>query len=123
MIQEIFLKEFLTILELSEYLNIKTTTLYSKVESGEIPHYRIGRLIRCKMSEIEAWLTKSHSQVPSDTNKKAKKPLKTRNKPVADVNHLVKKAIAEIKGNGYTLPHGKPDRTKGLRKEVEDGTL
>jgi excisionase family DNA binding protein len=121
-IREIFLKEFLTILELSEYLNIKRSTLYSLVESRDIPHYRIARLIRFKMSEIEAWL-KNHNQVAPDGNKRVKGPLKTRNKPVADVNHLVKKAIAEIKGSGYTVSHGKPDRIKGLRKEVESGTL
>jgi excisionase family DNA binding protein len=122
MVREISLKEYLTILELSEYLNIKRSTLYSMVEFGKIPHYRIGRLIRFKMSDVEAWM-RNNGQAPSDANKNAKEIVKARNKPVADVNHLVKKTIAEIKGNRYTPFHGKPDRIKGLRKEVEDGTL
>jgi excisionase family DNA binding protein len=116
------LKEFLTIPDLSEYLTIKKTTLYSMVESGDIPHYRIGRLIRFKMSDVEAWM-ENHRQDPSDANKKAREILKAINRPVADVNHLVKKTIAEVKGNGYTLHHGKPDRIEGLRKEGNDGTL
>ena len=34
-------KEFLNIDELSEYLSIKKTTLYSMVGNGELPHYKM----------------------------------------------------------------------------------
>jgi len=40
-----------------------------------------------------------------------------------DIGKVVKKAIEGVNGMGYTALHGKPDRIKGLRKEVEDGTL
>ena len=48
--------KFLTILDVSAYLNIKPTTLYGKIGAGEIPHYKIGRLIRFKQEEIDQWL-------------------------------------------------------------------
>ena len=53
------MKEILNIDELSEYLSIKKSSLYSKVEMKEIPFYRIGRLLRFKKAEIDHWLEKS----------------------------------------------------------------
>lgn len=46
----------LTIHELSQYLNIKRSTLYAWVERGFIPHYKMNRLVRFKKEEIDAWL-------------------------------------------------------------------
>jgi excisionase family DNA binding protein len=116
------LREFLTIDELSEYLAIKRSTLYSMVESGLLPHYRIGRLIRFKRDDVDRWM-ESHRKEGSDTEKKVKVILRAISRPSVDVDHLVKKSIEEIRGSGYTVSYGKPDRIKGLGKEVEDGTL
>ena len=49
-------KEFLTIQDLSSHLDIKTSTLYLMVEERSIPHYRVGKLIRFKRAEIDAWM-------------------------------------------------------------------
>ena len=43
--------------------------------------------------------------------------------PVAIVNNMVEEAIEEVTGTRYNVRTGKPERVKGLRKEVEDGTL
>lgn len=75
-----------------------------------------------KMSDVEAWM-ENHRQDPSDANKKAREILRAMNKPVADVNQLVKKTIAEVKKNRYTSSHGRRDQPRSLRKEVSDGTL
>ena len=48
--------EYLKIEDISAYLNIKTKTLYAMVESGDIPHYRIGRLIRFKREDVDSWM-------------------------------------------------------------------
>ncbi len=48
------IREYLTIRELADYLSIKTSNLYSKI--AEIPHYRIGRLLRFRKGEIDAWI-------------------------------------------------------------------
>jgi hypothetical protein len=33
------------------------------------------------------------------------------------------KAVEEANGKVYNFSHGKPDRIKGLRKEVQDGAI
>lgn len=45
---------FWNIEDLSHYLKVKTKTVYSMV--SDIPHYRIGKLIRFKKAEIDSWL-------------------------------------------------------------------
>lgn len=116
------MKEFLTIDELSEYLNLKRSTLYSLVESGELPHYRIGRLIRFRRDDVESWM-EGHRKEAVDTNKKAKGILKAVNKPSIDIDAFVKKSIDGVKGNRYTPGCGRPDQVKGLRKVVSDGVV
>lgn len=55
-------------------------------------------------------------------DKKARGILKAINRPVTDINSIVKKSIAEVKGLKYTPNHGRPDQDKAGR-EVSNGTL
>jgi len=116
-----FLKEFLTIGELSKYLNLKRSTLYGLVESGELPHYKIGRLIRFRKSDVDRWM-EDHRRENIKLEEKAKRILKVINTSRMDVDRLIKKSIEEVKENGYTFSHGRPDQDKA-KKEVEHGTL
>ena len=116
------LKEFFTIDEVSEYLGIKKSSLYSKVERKEIPYYKVGRLVRFKKSDIDPWMEKFKSE-PLDLRAKARRILKGANKNTIDIDAMVNKTIAEAKGMNYTPSLGRSDRIKGLRKEVEDGTF
>jgi len=115
-------KEYLTIDDLAEYFSVKRSTLYAKVESGEIPHYKVGRLIRFRRDEVNTWM-EGHRRERIAPDKKAKEILKGVRNPKIDVSKVVKKVIEEAKDRSYTLGHGKPDRIKGLRKEVENGNL
>jgi excisionase family DNA binding protein len=115
-------KEFLNVSDLSEYLSIKKSTLYSMVESGDLPYYRIGRLIRFKRNDVDAWM-ETHRKERIEIDKKAKEILKNTTRPDMDIDSIVKKSIEEVKNRRYNLPHGKPHRIKGLRKEVSNGTL
>ena len=115
-------KEFFDIGELSEILSIKRSTLYAKVEAGELPHYKVGRLIRFKKSDVEEWMG-SHRRERIEIDKRAKEILNLATGQRLDINSIVKKSIEEVKNSGYNLPHGKSDRIKGLRKEVKNGTL
>ncbi len=115
-------KEFLNIKEVSEYLGIKKSSLYSRVEKKEIPHYRVGRLVRFKKSEIDPWMEKFKSE-PLDLHPKARGILKDIRKDSIDIDAMVNKNIAEAKGLNYTPNPGRSDRIKGLGKEVSDGTL
>jgi excisionase family DNA binding protein len=115
-------KKFLTIDELSQYLGIKKSTLYAKVERREIPFYRVGRLIFFKKDEIDAFMDKCRVEC-FDIKKEAERVMKCANRSRVDVDRIVKKTVDEAKGRGYTSLQEKPGRIKGLRKEVEDGLV
>lgn len=46
----------MTVGQLSEYLGIPTSTIYSLTMRSKIPHYHIGKLLRFEKSKIDAWL-------------------------------------------------------------------
>ena len=115
-------KEYLNIKEVSEYLGIKKSTLYFHVENGNIRHYRIGRLIRFKKQDIDHWMEGNKKEEINLSKIAAKMLGKVSNQNI-NVHSIVKKAIAETKKNGYTLPQEKPGGLKGLRKEVENGLI
>ena len=115
-------KVFLTIDELSQYLGIKKSNLYFKVERREIPFYRVGRLILFKKDEVDSFMDKCRVECV-DIKKEAARIQKGVNRSRVDIDRVTKNAVEEVSKKGYTSPHGKPDQTKGLRREVENGTL
>jgi hypothetical protein len=89
----------------------------------KIPFYRLGRQLRFKKTEIDAWMA-GQKEPAVDAKMEAKKVLRSiEKKSDLDLDRIVKKAIEEARKKGYTPSHGKPDHDKGLRKEVEDGYL
>ena len=48
-----------TIKDVSKYLQVKESTLYSWVHSGSIPSFKVNGLVRFDMDEIESWIVKS----------------------------------------------------------------
>jgi excisionase family DNA binding protein len=115
-------KVYLNIDELSQYLGIKKSNLYGKVERKEIPFYRWGRLIMFKKDEIDAFMDKCRVEC-FDINKEAERVMKGANRSRVDIDRVVKNSIDGVKGKGYTLHHGKPDQIRGSRKEVKDGAI
>lgn len=115
---------YLNVGDIAKYLGMKSSNIYSKVESREIPHYRIGRLIRFKLDEVEAWMEARKDPVVGATLEARKAAIKPAQRRAAqDVNAIVKKTIEDVRKRQYTHYHGKPDQFKGLRKEVEDGHI
>ena len=118
-VNQIFDKSYWDILDLSHYLNVKVKTLYAMIY--DIPHYRIGKLIRFKKEEIEAWME----------NKKAKDDFKTQPRKKREVselanshiNRLIRKTIDQTKQEDYNLDHGKPDLKGSKREEVNNGNF
>jgi excisionase family DNA binding protein len=99
-----------TIKDLSAYLTIKESTLYSWVHNGTIPFHKLNGLIRFNMEEIEAWV-QAAKQVSTDTGAPMKKTT------YQDIDKIVKKSIDSAKSNRYNLTNGKPGQHQGLRKE------
>ena len=46
--------------EVAAYLRCSTSTVRRMVRRGQIPHYRLGKLVRFRLSEIERWLALHH---------------------------------------------------------------
>ena len=98
--------EFFDIQDLSVHLKIKVKTLYFLAEEDRIPHYRVGKLIRFKRSEIDAWMegNKKGCVASEQVAMKALGPVR---KPKIDIDRIVRKAIDGTRGQGYTTSHGK----------------
>jgi len=117
-------KEFLSIDDVSQYLGIKRSTLYRRVESREIPFYRFGRLIRFRKADVDQWIEGFRFEVvESNSNRVGRRVVGGMGKGRMDIDRIVKKTIDGVRGLKYTSNHGRPDQVEGLRKEVPDGTL
>ncbi len=46
--------------EVASYLRCSPSTVRRMVRRGLIPHYRLGKLVRFRLSEIERWLALHH---------------------------------------------------------------
>lgn len=46
--------------EVAAYLRCSSSTVRRMVRRGQIPHYRFGKLVRFRLSEIERWLVLHH---------------------------------------------------------------
>ena len=49
-------KRYLSIKELSEYLGLTVKTLYVWVCHKRIPYFKLGRLVKFDLREIEDWM-------------------------------------------------------------------
>ena len=118
-VNQIFDSSYWDILDLSRYLKVKVKTLYAMIY--DIPHYRVGKLIRFKKEEIEAWME----------DKKAKDDFKTQQRKKREVSEsanshidrLIRKTIDQTKQEDYNLDHGEPDLKGSKREEVNNGNL
>jgi excisionase family DNA binding protein len=115
-------EKFLTVPEVASILSVKQSTVYQWAKSGEIPHYRLGRIVRFKRKDVEAWVEGFRKERVGE-EKKAREILRVVSRGPQDIDPVIKKSIAEIKGNRYNPPQEKPGRVKGLREEVEHGAI
>ena len=74
---------------------MKRSTLYLWVEKGTIPHYRVGRLIRFKSEEIDAWLEEFKKEV---TSQEAITPKYPESITTYEANKIIQETIEDIKG-------------------------
>jgi len=89
-------EKFLTVEEVAEYLSISRATVYQWASEKRIPHYKLGRAVRFKQTEIESWLSEKCKQEPISIEARTKKILRKPDRDI-DVNMIVKKAIVEVK--------------------------
>jgi len=111
---------FWDIEDLSIYLKVKTKTIYAMVI--DIPHYRIGKLIRFKKAEIDAWL-KSKRENVQDIKIQTREKRKMSDSANNHIDKFIRKTIDRTKQEDYNSCHGKSDRIEGLKKEVNNGSI
>ncbi|MFB3886932.1 MAG: helix-turn-helix domain-containing protein [Thermodesulfobacteriota bacterium] len=111
---------FLTVPDVASLLSIRPSTVYQWVSSEEIPHYRLGRILRFKRKDLEVWV-EGFRKERVDDKKRAREILRPPRRKAQDIDRIIEKSIAEAKGNRYTPAQEKPGEDKGLRKEAEHG--
>lgn len=118
-------KRLLTISELAVYLSIKQKTIYAKVEAGEIPHYRIGRLIRFRLDEIDAWLDgcRKKNQPEAERQKIKSNRRKSSKRSTDHFSKIITKTIDAETDKYYSINHGRSDRIEGPREEINHGSI
>ena len=45
----------------AQFLGVSPSLMYAYVERGQVPHYRLGRSIRFRISELDEWLKRFHA--------------------------------------------------------------
>jgi excisionase family DNA binding protein len=91
---------YLSIDEVSSILNIKKPTLYQWVESRQIPHYKMGKLIRFKRDEVIQWMDE-HKVAPVDLSKRTREIVKKINHRPKNMKNLIKKTLDGLKTRHY----------------------
>jgi excisionase family DNA binding protein len=107
--------------DLSHYLKVKIKTLYAMVP--DIPHYRVGKLIRFRKQEIDSWMENNRMMVPGHSNKSENPKGELSGKGNVDIDRLIRKAIDQSKHVTYNPEHGKSDRIEGPTKEKNHGSV
>ena len=108
-------KELLSVADLSEYLNIKKSTIYRLVENGKLPHYRICRLIRFKQSDVDSWV-EAHRVKEIAGKDKTKRAVKSVSKPKTEIDRIIRNAIDESTGMKYN-----PDLGNQVKSGIQKG--
>jgi excisionase family DNA binding protein len=55
----------LTVDELAEYLKCSPGTIYNRTSRNEIPHLKVGGLLRFRRSEIDVWIERHREPAPA----------------------------------------------------------
>ena len=118
-------KKLLTISEVAVYLSIKVKTIYARVEAGEIPHYRIGRLIRFRLDEIDVWLEgcRKKNQPEAEQQKVRSNRRKSSKRSTDHFSKIITKTIDAETNKYYPSYRGESDRIEGPKQEVNHGSI
>lgn len=49
-------EKFMTVKQVSEAYNLPISWVYQKAERGQIPGYKLGKYVKFRASELDAWL-------------------------------------------------------------------
>lgn len=124
--EETPMERWWTVQQVAHYLQVKPSTVYRLVNSGEIPFLRLGRLLRFKKSLLDNWIKNQIMEKEKENEEKRRMVLEIFNsnkRSSLDIEQIIKKNIEEIKRNRYTSSSEKPGKEKGLGKEGKYGII
>ncbi len=49
-------QRLLTVEEIADYLQVKSSTIYQWTHQGYIPHVKLGNRVRFKLSQVDKWV-------------------------------------------------------------------
>jgi len=52
-----------SVIEIANFLGVKESTIRAWVHTRQIPYYKIGRLVKFKLEEIEQWIQEKRVEV------------------------------------------------------------
>ena len=104
----------LNVKEVSEWLQVKRSTIYLWAAEGKMPALKLHGLIRFRREEIEAWLAGCQLEPPTPS-----RPAVRRRHGTDNVDTLIATAKAEV----YTSCRGKPDQDRATRKGETHGSV
>lgn len=104
----------MTVKAVSEWLEVKPSTVYLWAEQGTIPHLKLGRLLRFDSEELAAWLHAHRREFKPQPPRS-----RWRRRGVDHVDDL----IAQAKDAAYTPARGKPDQDRATGKGEKDGSV
>ncbi len=52
------MEKFVQVKDIAEYLGVSQQTAYFWTHSGIIPHYRLPKAVRFKLSEVDSWMVR-----------------------------------------------------------------
>ena len=106
---------FLTIRDVSAWLQVKPGTLYAWVSQGKIPHVKIHGLVRFQAEEIQEWLRSFCAQPLQRLHQEEKRS--------RGGSHL-EAIIVRAKEDVYNSWHGETRRRSSpIGKEAADGAV
>ncbi len=83
-----------TIKELSAFLKVKPSTLYSWVHNGTVPFIKLNGLLRFDMDEVIGWVESSKPKPPTP-------PASFKKAAAPDIDAIVKRAVASARPRSY----------------------
>lgn len=89
--------------DLSHYLKVKVKTLYAMI--WDIPHYRVGKLIRFKEEEIALWIESKKVEIKNDNKKSGQKRRSLKNGNLY-LDRIIRNTIDQTKQESYNPPTG-----------------
>lgn len=64
------MERLMTAAQVANYAQVNVQTIYRKVRSGDLPHYRIGTALRFKQDEIESAIKGGNYAKKGETGRK-----------------------------------------------------